>query len=448
MMASAMSGTAALARPTSSTTGVRVSTTGRLFISVMLILIFEGAIRKWISGSSTLPLILLRDLLASYLVVRALSLGHFRRQRAVLQVMVLWSACVLGWGLLQLTLGESNFPVLLIGLRFWLLYVWFAVAAAAGMSERDYIAALRALLISLVVMVPLVVLQRYSPPGAFINKSLDGEEEDIFVVIAGVVRTTGTFSFTSGYTIFLNTCAPFALGAFEARKRTAWHRVLALTVLAALVICTLVSGARASFVYVGMMLGLFLLGNLLFAPMRRKGIALVAAVLAVLLVGMLAFVFQGAVEAIQERFQVAAQSEDFFTRTLSIFLGEPGTLERANWLGAGLGIGSNLAQYVQTGGRVVFVYAETEAGRTLIEGGVLGALFILLKLSTITLGTTMALKRAIQTRAVFPMLVWVAIALAMLTWPAIGQLTANGMLAILLALGLLSLRYPQLRLFG
>ncbi|HYP70878.1 MAG TPA: hypothetical protein VEP93_08315, partial [Variovorax sp.] len=300
---------------------MRVSTTGRLFISVMLILIFEGAIRKWISGSSTLPLILLRDLLASYLVVRALSLGHFRRQRAVLQVMVLWSACVLGWGLLQLTLGESNFPVLLIGLRFWLLYVWFAVAAAAGMSERDYIAALRALLISLVVMVPLVVLQRYSPPGAFINKSLDGEEEDIFVVIAGVVRTTGTFSFTSGYTIFLNTCAPFALGAFEARKRTAWHRVLALTVLAALVICTLVSGARASFVYVGMMLGLFLLGNLLFAPMRRKGIALVAAVLAVLLVGMLAFVFQGAVEAIQERFQVAAQSEDFFTRTLSIFLG-------------------------------------------------------------------------------------------------------------------------------
>ena len=448
MMTNAMSGTAALARPTSSTAGVRVSTTGRLFISVMLILIFEGAIRKWISGSSTLPLILLRDLLAGYVVVRALSHGHFRHQRAVLQVLMLWSACVLGWGLLQLTLGESNFPVLLIGLRFWLLYVWFAVAAAAGMSERDYIAALRALLISLVVMAPLVVLQRYSPPGAFVNKSLEGEEEDIFVVIAGVVRTTGTFSFTSGYTIFLNTCAPFALGAFEARKRTTWHRVLAMAVLAALVICTLVSGARASFVYAGMMLGLFLLGNLLFAPMRRKGIALVAAVLALLLVAMLASLFQGAVDAIQERFQVAAQSEDFFSRTLSIFLGEPGTLERASWLGAGLGIGSNLAQYVQTGGRVVFVYAETEAGRTLIEGGVLGVLFILLKLGTIALGMTVALKRAIKTRAVFPLLVWVALALAMLTWPAIGQLTANGMLAVLLALGLLSLRYPQLRLFG
>lgn len=443
-----MSSTAALARPASATASVRVSTTGRLFISVMLILILEGAIRKWVSDSSTLPLILLRDLLASYVVVHALTHGHFRRQRAVLQIMVVWSACVLGWGLLQLTLGESNFPVLLIGLRFWLLYFWFAVAAAAGMSERDYIAALRVLLALLVLMAPLVVLQRYSPPGAFVNKSLDGDAEDIFVVIAGVVRTTGTFSFTSGFTIFVNACAPFALGAFEARKRTAWHRVLALTVLAALIICTLVSGARASFVYAAGMLGLFLLGNLLFAPMRRKGIALVAAVLVTLLVGTLAFLFQGAVDAIQERFQVAAQSEDFFARTVSIFLGEPGTLERADWLGAGLGIGSNLAQYVQTGGRVVFIYAETEAGRTLIEGGVVGGLFILLKLGVIVGGITLALKRSMQTRAVFPLLVWIAITLALLTWPTIGQLTANGMLAVLLALGMLSLRYPQLRLFG
>lgn len=443
-----MSSTAALARPASATASVRVSTTGRLFISVMLILILEGAIRKWVSDSSTLPLILLRDLLTSYVVVHALTHGHFRRQRAVLQIMVVWSACVLGWGLLQLTLGESNFPVLLIGLRFWLLYFWFAVAAAAGMSERDYIAALRVLLALLVLMAPLVVLQRYSPPGAFVNKSLEGDAEDIFVVIAGVVRTTGTFSFTSGFTIFVNACAPFALGAFEARKRTAWHRVLALTVLAALIICTLVSGARASFVYAAGMLGLFLLGNLLFAPMRRKGIALVAAVLVTLLVGTLAFLFQGAVDAIQERFQVAAQSEDFFARTVSIFLGEPGTLERADWLGAGLGIGSNLAQYVQTGGRVVFIYAETEAGRTLIEGGVVGGLFILLKLGVIVGGITLALKRSMQTRAVFPLLVWIAITLALLTWPTIGQLTANGMLAVLLTLGMLSLRYPQLRLFG
>ena len=446
-----MIGTTALARPASAASPgmakVRVSTTGRLFISVMLILVLEGAIRKWVSNSATVPLVLLRDLLATYVVVHAFTHGHFRRQRAVLQVMVPWSACVLGWGLLQLTLGESSFPVLMIGLRFWLLYLWFGLAAAAGMSERDYIVAVRVLMGLLLLMAPLAILQRNSPPSAFINKSLDEDVESIFVVIAGVVRTTGTFSFTSGFTNFLNICTPFALGAFEARKPRLRHRVLALLLFGALVVCSLVSGSRAAIVYVGSTLVLYLLGNLVFAPMRRKGIALIAAVLAVVLVGGLVFVFQDAVDAIQQRFEVAAQSEDFFVRIISTFLGEPGLLERSNWLGVGLGVGSNLAQYVQTGGRAIFVSAETEAGRTLIEGGLIGGLFIFLKACLILLAVGAALRRSMQTRAVFPTLVWIGTSLALLTWPAIGQLTANGLLGVLLGLGMLSLRYPRLRLF-
>lgn len=439
---------AGLARSAANAAGERISLSGRLFISVMLVLILEGAVRKWVAESSTVPLILLRDLLATYTIARAVMLGHFRRQRLLAQLMLLWSTVVLGWGLLQLTLGESNFAMLTIGLRFWLLYWWFALAAVAGMNERDYLASVRVLLGSLVLMAPLVILQRYSPPGAFINKSLDADADDIFVVISGVVRTTGTFSFTSGFTIFVSTCAAFALGAFEARKRTGWQRLLGLAVFASLVVCTLVSGARASFLYIGGMLALFLFGNLLFAPMRRKGIALIAGLLAVIAMVGLAFVFQGAVDAIQQRFATASESEDLLTRIVSIFLGEPGVFDRVGWLGAGIGIGSNLAQYVSVGTRTVFVYAESEAGRTLIEGGLAGGLYILLKLSLIMFGLFTAFIRSVQTRAVFPLLVWTALALALLTWPALAQLTANGLLGVLLALGLMSLRYPQLRLFS
>lgn len=448
MMAGTMSSSAAaFPRTATRAAAERVSTTGRLFISVMLVIILEGAIRKWLTDASTVPLILLRDLLAVYTVVRAFMRGHFGSQRLLAQLMLAWSAVVIGWGLLQMTLGESNFAVWLIGMRFWLLYWWFALAAAAGMSERDYLASVRVLLGALVLTAPLVILQRYSPPGAFVNKMLDTEADDIFVVVAGVVRTTGTFSFTSGFTMFVNACAPFALGAFEARKRKQWHRILALGVFGALVVCTLVSGARASFLYTGGMFAMFLLGNLMFAPMRRKGIALVAAVLSVIAIAGLAFVFQGAVDAIQERFAVASESEDLFTRILSIFLGEPGVFDRVTWLGAGIGIGSNLAQFVSFGNRMVFVYAESEAGRTLIEGGLAGGLFIMVKLTLIVCGLGVAFKRSVQTRAVFPMLVWTAIGLALLTWPAIGQLTGNGMLGVLLGLGLLTLRYPTLRLF-
>lgn len=445
-----MPGAAALARPASSSgaASARMSLTGRLFISVMLIIIFEGAVRKWVAESSTLPLILLRDVLASYMVVRAITRGHFRRLPQLATLMGAWSACVLGWGLLQLTLGESTFAVLLIGLRFWLLYFWFGLAAAVGMSERDYLVSLRVLLATLLLMAPLAVLQHQSPPGAFINQSLDADEASVFVVIAGVVRTTGTFSFTSGFTIFLATCAPFALGAFEARKRKFSHRIIALALLGALAACALVSGARASIIYTGGMFAIFLLGNLVFAPMRRKGLALIAAVVAVLAVVALVYLFQGAVEATQQRFQVAAESEDLVERISSIFLGERGVLDRFTWLGAGIGIGSNLAQYVQFSGRTVFLYSESEAGRTLIEGGLVGALFVLVKLAVVVGGIGIAIKRSLQTRAVFPILVWIAISLALITWPVIGQLTANGMFGVLLALGFLSLRYPTLRLFG
>ena len=443
-----MSGAAALARPTSGAAANRLSLTGRLFISVMLIIIFEGAVRKWVAESSTLPLILLRDLIAAFTVVRAFTRGHFRHLPQLSAIMLAWSACVLGWGLLQLTLGESNFAVLMIGLRFWLLYVWFGIAAAVGMSERDYLVSMRVLLATLVMMAPLAALQHQSPPGAFINKSLDDDEESIFVVIAGIVRTTGTFSFTAGFTIFINVCAPFALGAFEARKRKLTHRLLALAVLGGLIVCALVSGARASIVYTGAMLAFYLLGHLVFAPMRRKGLALIAAVIAVGAVASLAYVFQSAVEATQERFQVAAESESFQERLTAIFLGEPGVLDRVDWLGAGIGIGSNLAQYVQFSNRTVFVYSETEAGRTLIEGGLAGAMFTLLKIAVVVGGIALALRRSMKTRAVFPTLVWITISLALVTWPVIGQLTANGMFGVLLAFGLLGLRYPTLRLFG
>lgn len=443
-----MSGAPAFMRPMPVAARARLSVTGRLFISVLLVLVLEGAIRKWVSDSSTLPLILLRDLLACCTVVRAITHGHFRRQRHLAQLMVGWSACTLGWGLLQLTLGESNFAVLLIGLRFWLLYFWFALAAAVGMTERDYVVALRVLMAALVLMVPLAVVQRNSPPTALINKSLEGDESDIFLVIAGVVRTTGTFSFTTGFSLFIHICAPFALGAFEARKRRIWQRLLAVVVFGSLVVCTLVSGARGSFLYTGGMFALFLLGNLLFAPVRRKGIALVGALLAVLAVAGLSVLMQDSVDAIQERFQVASESEDLASRMLTVVLGEPGILRTIDWLGAGIGIGSNLAQFVQSGGRPVFVYGETETARTLVEGGLAGVLFILFKLFLIFSGTAVALKRSMQTRAIFPLLVWASLTLALLTWPAIGQLTAHGMLGILFALGLLCLRYPTLRLFG
>jgi len=435
-------------RTTPTTRATRLSTVGRLFISVLLIVILEGAIRKWVSGSATLPLVLLRDLLVVFTVVRAFVRGDMHRQPQLIQVLAIWSCCVIGWGLLQLVLGESNFAVFLIGLRFWLLYFWFALAVAATMTERDYVVSLRVLLTALVLMAPLVVLQHFSPPGAFVNASLDVDPDDVFVVVAGVVRTTGTFSFTAGFTIFLALCTPFALGVFEARKRNSRQRLLALAIFASLVVSALVSGARAAFIFTGAMLMVYLFSNLLFAPVRRKGSALLMAVLVLIVVAGLAFVFQGAIEVTQQRFETAAESEDLAGRIVSALFGESGAFQHVTWLGNGIGIGSNLAQYVQTGDRAIYVLAESEAGRTLVEGGLLGWLYLAVKFAAVLAGLVAATKRATRTHAVFPLLVWVGLAVATAGWPVIGQLTANALFGVFLALGLLAFKYPNFRLFS
>ncbi|MDM0043542.1 hypothetical protein QTH91_03530 [Variovorax dokdonensis] len=429
-------------------TRTRVSTSGRLFMAVMLIVIYEGAIRKWVADSSTLPLILLRDGLAAYAVLRAFWLGHFRRERLATQVAVMWSFCVIGWGLLQLMLGESTFPIYLIGLRFWLLYLWFAIAAVAGMNERDYIVSLRVLLYSLVLMAPLAVIQQQSPLDSPFNKTLDDDPSNVFTVVAGVARATATFSFTAGFTTFLALCAPFALGVLEARKRKPSHQLMALVIFGSLIICVLVSGARSAFVFIGGLLCIYLAGNLIFSPVKRKGWAIFAAVLTICVVLALGFVFQDALMDTQERFKVASEHEDFMGRVLTILLGEGGTVDRVTWLGAGIGIGSNLAQYVRSGSTAYFVFGETEAGRTLIEAGLLGGVFVLLKLGVAVTGLLASLRRARQTRAIYPVVVWITLVLAMQTWQTTGQLSANGLFALMFALGMLSLRYPVVRLFN
>jgi len=426
-----------------------LSRAGQLFLAVFFILVYEGAVRKWVSSGSSLPLIALRDLCALAMVVYAWRHGHLRRHMKLTAAMFAWSLVVFGWGLLQLAAGESSPIIFVIGLRFWLLYTWFAVAAAASMNEADYRAALLAGAWMMIFMVPLVVLQYYSPPGAQINAQIDSaDEEDIFVAVAGVVRTTGTFSFTSGYSTFMGLIAPFIFGLLSARKTRSRHYLFASGAFIAFVVGTLVSGSRTAVISAGLMFATFLLGRVIFSKMQQKPAAVVGVVIALLLVGIFAVFFRDAVDVTQARFEQASEAEDFWTRVQSIFVGEPHVFDKANWLGGGIGFGSNLANFVRTGSNTAqFALAETEGGRILLEGGLLGFFYVGLKVLVIVVGLFKSFRLSMKTHSPFPVLVWIAAALAIITWPSSGQLTANGLLGIIFAFALLLFRYPRLEIF-
>jgi hypothetical protein len=432
----------ALSRPTS------LSRAGYLFLSVFLLVVFEGAIRKWISSSSavSLLLVLLRDALAIMLVLKAWMGGHFKQEKKAAYFMLAWSCVVLGWGLVQLVGGESTPMVLVIGMRFWLLYTWFALAAACTMNEADYRASILVAAAIMVVLAPLAMLQHYSPPGAVINTQLDGDEESVFVAIAGVVRTTGTFSFTTGFANFIALAAPIVFGILSAKKRTLAQYLFAIAVFLAFAIGALVSGSRTAVISSGLMFVAYLVGRLLFSKMRNKPGAAAAVVVALVLTGFLALFFQDAIDITQARFEQASAAEDFGGRIFTILFGEPVVYDLVTWLGYGVGFGSNLATYFRTGGSF-FSLAESEGGRILLEGGLLGFLFVALKVIVLVLGIAKSLKISIRTNSPFPVLMWLTAALALITWSSIGQLTANGMLGVMLAFALLLFRYPRLEIF-
>ena len=420
---------------------------GYLFLSVLVIVVFEGSIRKWVSSSATVPLIMLRDVLALYLIFHVWKRGMFKRRAVLATALLAWSACVALWGMLQVIVNDGSPLMLLVGLRFWLLYIWFGYAAAVALTDVDYRISVRFTAGLLLLLAPLALLQYYSPPGARINAEIDSVEDEVFVAVAGVVRTTGTFSFTSGYTTFLALAAPLVFGVIGARKRTLKQLLFAGALLASLIVGTVVSGSRTAVIFSGALLALFLGGRLLFSRAADKGKALLAAVAVLFAVAVFGFIFQGAIDTTQQRFEQAAEAENFTERVLTLFIGESTIYRDFTWIGLGVGVGSNLANYVRAGGGGVLLLAESEAGRVLLEGGLLGYLFAAVKLTVLLIGLYRSLMLAMRSGILHPLLLWVTFTLAWFTWPTTGQLTANALLGVVLAFAAASLKYAKVEIF-
>jgi hypothetical protein len=130
-----------------------------------------------------------------------------------------------------------------------------------------------------------------------------------------------------------------------------------------------------------------------------------------------------------------------------VLFGEPFVYDVISWIGFGVGYGSNLATYVRTGSADIFALAESEGARILMEGGLLGIAYIAVKYVVLALGTLRSLKVSIGTNSPYPLLVWLTTALAVVSWPALGQLSANALLGIMFAYALLVFRYPRMEIF-
>lgn len=423
-----------------------VSIICKIFLAILLVTIFEGALRKWVANSLTLPLVFSRDALAIAGIFIGLTNGRSLFRKSSMQILLAWTALIIFWGGVQLIFNQSSLVTFVFGLRFWLLYLWFAYIAAITMTERDFVLIAKTLAIILILMTPLVILQHLQPPGSFINKQVDGDSDNVFMLAGDVVRTTGTFSFTLGYAVYLSICLPFIFACMMPGFRIFKYKsIVGLGFLAA-GIGTLVSGSRSSILFFAILLMIYIYSLLFFTKGRKNKIYAIFFTLALLAaLSILPFFFSRAIDATQERFDSAAQSENFVQRVTNMFFGEQNTYSHVTFLGEGFGAGSNAAAVAATGKRA-FQLAETETSRTILEGGFLGFIFIALKITVLAFGLLKSFGIARKSGNFLPLMLWITATIALLSWSLIGQLTVNSLGFLLLGLSVASLRFTLRKL--
>jgi len=411
---------------------------GKAFILLFAIVIFEGALRKWVSPSFGIPLLGARDLIVMLLLIKAVKKRSLKLNKLPEIITLIWTIVVFIWTCLHLILGLIPVAVGLFVFHFWILYLWLALVGYRTLTIYDIEKIVKLLLFSLIPMVILTITQFLSPVSSFINKqvgSVDGE--GVFQVIAGIVRATGTFSFVIGYTSYLALLAPFIFWLMSTNGLVK-SALLKNIIILLYFIGVLVSGSRGAILFtIGMfavyLAALFLSGR--FKKIKPKTILL--STLLIITVGYYAYPFlEKAYDANMSRVESASKSENSETRIIDTFIGNKRTWDGFTLLGQGIGAGSNAARaFMPSNGEDDFIMGETEIDRILTESGIVGILFELLKVILVVFALFKTFSMLITYKTTLPFLFWFYLSIQLLTSSTTGQITVQAFVFLSLAIG-------------
>lgn len=350
----------------------------------MVLLILEGAIRKWVFPGAQDLVYFAKDVffLGAYI-------GFLReRQRlrdslpGIAGLTALISVAVL-YGLLQVL--NPLLPNLLVGVLgfkayffyvplLWVVPAAFPSAAAMARFLRRY--ALLAIPVGLLAMAQFVS----SPTSVLNTYARPGEGESFYATTFGsssFVRVTATFSFISGYTSYLLAMAILLLGLLGTTRWRLQGNLLLFGALAMTLLGILMTGSRGPLVLLA-----FVLPFYWWLVMReRGGGALFARILLglSLVFGIVASAGEDAIGAFYGR---AASASDVQGRLATPFLQPFDLLPRAGLFGFGIGASHQTAVAV-TKGIVPYswtrgIVVEGETGRIMLELGGLGFMLMYL----------------------------------------------------------------------
>jgi len=404
----------------------------------ILLLIFEGALRKWIFPSLSNPLILVRDPIAFWLIYKAL------QKKIIKPNFYFWSFTIIGLlSYFSATInGHGSQIVALFGLRSFVLHLPLIFVIGAVFNRYDCIKVGYFIIILLVPMSLLTIVQFYSPQTSFVNLSVVGGEEGAgFGGALGFYRPPGTFSFINGLSLFYGMTSCYVL-YFLFNKSELPKFIIGLAV-----VCTLVSIpftiSRTVF-YQTLLSTSFALIIILKKPAYLKFAigAFLVTFISMIFLSEQQFIKSG-IEAFTARFEDASESEGGVTssilgRTFGGLIDAISTSVDRRFWGDGLGSWSSFG-FKTLGKTNDISVTDFEWSRTIEELGLLlGLYFILVRV----LLSVQLLKQSIKKLNSGDFLPWMLMSfgLIVLLQGQIAQPTSLGFLTLITGLTISSLK--------
>ena len=347
--------------------------------------IFEGALRKWVLPSLATPLLIVRDPVAIYIILRAIYLNVKFINGYVVSAYIMTVLALI----ITLTFGHCNLFVGIYGARIMLLHFPLIFIIGAVFTKEDILKIGYVVLAINILMTLIVYMQFISPQSAFINIGLGGEGSAGFDGAMGYFRPPGTFSFITGLASFYIMVSVFVFYFWMSKEPIS--KVFLISSTLALIFALPLTVSRTA---VG---GVVLVGFFAFIGSAASFKNLIKIVFIVLILSIFFIILQKTTsvfnlgtEVFMSRVDTASgQSggfkESFFSRAFDDFQRPMVNLLKSPLFVGNLGMGTNAGAQMLSGS-VKFLIAEDELGRIggeqgLILGGGTIILRILLALS-------------------------------------------------------------------
>lgn len=347
----------------------------------IILLITEGALRKWFLPSLATPLLVVRDPIVIWLVIVGLQKGwlNFPYVKAMMIVSTLSFV-------LSLLLGHHNLIVALFGWRIYFFHFPMIFIIGQLLTRDDLLRICRFFLYASIPMTILIVIQFYSPPTAWVNIGVGGEGTAGFAGSGQYMRPPGTFSFTAGYIAFQCVVGCMLFYYLLANRTLKEKERIPDWLLTIILICYLVaiptSISRTNLFQTAVFIVFLLLITMFKSDLRMKVFRFLVVVIIAIVLLSVSGLLETNMETFTNRFEGASKAEGGIEGTLGdrYLGGLLGAFTNVNLpvFGYGIGLGTNVGATLMGGNMYSFGFdGEVEWQRIVGECGFILGLCII-----------------------------------------------------------------------